>query len=380
MRLHATPASLDRPAPEPGVGADADFRPRTADGARARPATTGDPRPLPLAGVRVIEFGMAAVVPEVCGVLSELGAEVIKIESSVHPDVLRQTGFGHLNQGFAFNAECRGRKSVALDLTTEEGRALTLELCAGADVVAENQRGGVMERLGLGYDDVRALNPRVVYASSQGYGRGGPFGEMPAYGPLNNGFAGLHLLWNHPDAPYPCATGLNHPDHIVGKLLALAVIAALDHRDRTGEGQHLDMAQTEGAAFLLGDVYLDDGLGTPRLPIGNAHPHMAPHGVYPAAPNAVDDERGGDRWVAISVRDDAAWERFVRRRSVGTTPASSPPTPTPPTASPTATSSTRGWRSGPAHARARLRPSCCRRRASRPCPSWDRSTSAPTRT
>jgi crotonobetainyl-CoA:carnitine CoA-transferase CaiB-like acyl-CoA transferase len=177
--------------------------------------------------------------------------------------------------------------------------------------VAENQRGGALERRGLGYDAVRALNPRVVYASSQGYGRSGPFGEMPAYGPLNNGFAGLHLLWNHPDAPYPCATGLNHPDHVVGKLLALAVIAALDHRDRTGEGQHLDMAQTEGAAYLLGDVYLDDALGVPRPPLGNTHPHMAPHGVYPAAANGPDDERGGDRWVAISVGDDAAWARFA---------------------------------------------------------------------
>jgi crotonobetainyl-CoA:carnitine CoA-transferase CaiB-like acyl-CoA transferase len=134
---------------------------------------------------------------------------------------------------------------------------------------------------------------------------------MPAYGPLNNGFAGLHLLWNHPDAPYPCATGLNHPDHIVGKLMALAVIAALDHRDRTDEGQHLDMAQTEGAAFLLGDVYLDDALGAHRKPLGNTHPHVAPHGVYRAAANWPDDERGGDRWVAISVTDDAAWERFA---------------------------------------------------------------------
>jgi crotonobetainyl-CoA:carnitine CoA-transferase CaiB-like acyl-CoA transferase len=134
---------------------------------------------------------------------------------------------------------------------------------------------------------------------------------MPAYGPLNNGFAGLHLLWNHPDAPYPCATGLNHPDHIVGKLLAVAVIAALDHRDRTGEGQHLDMAQTEAAAFLLGDVYLDDALGVPRPPLGNRHPNMAPHGVYPAAANGPDDERGGDRWVAISVTDDDAWARFA---------------------------------------------------------------------
>ena len=102
-----------------------------------------------------------------------------------------------------------------------------LALCATADVVAENQRGGALDARGLGYDAIRARNPRVIYVSSQGYGRGGPFGEMPAYGPLNSGFSGVHLLWNHPDAPYPCGTSMNHPDHIAGRLLAVGVLAAL---------------------------------------------------------------------------------------------------------------------------------------------------------
>jgi crotonobetainyl-CoA:carnitine CoA-transferase CaiB-like acyl-CoA transferase len=190
-----------------------------------RPAGSpiGKDRELLLDGIRVIEFGVAAVVPEMCGVLSELGADVVKIESLAHPDVLR-LGSGNpelINRSHAFNSECRGRRSVALDLTTERGRELALALCATADVVAENHRGGALEARGLGYDVIRARNPRVVYVSSQGYGRGGPYGEMPAYGPLNSGFSGVHLLWNHPDAPYPCGTSLNHPDHIAGKLLAV---------------------------------------------------------------------------------------------------------------------------------------------------------------
>jgi len=118
----------------------------------------------------------------------------------------------------------------------------------------------VLDGLGLGYDDVRAVNPTVLYVSSQGYGRGGPYGEMPAFGPLNAGFAGLHHLWSDPDAPYPCGTSLNHPDHIAGKVLAVAVLAAWDHRRRTGEGQYIDMAQTEAAAYLIGEVYLDAAL------------------------------------------------------------------------------------------------------------------------
>ncbi len=255
--------------------------------------------------MRVVEFGVAAVVPEMCGVLSELGADVIKIESTANLDVLRM-GSGKIeliDKNFTFNDECRGRRSVALDLNTERGRELALALCASADVVAENQRGGALDRRGLGYEAVSALNPRVVYASSQGYGRGGPFGEMPAYGPLNSGFSGVHLLWNHPDAPYPCGTSMNHPDHIAGRLLAVGVLAALAERETSGDGRHLELAQTEAAAYLIGEVYLEAArAGVDPSPRGNSHPHAAPHGVYPSA--------GDDQWVAIAVMDDDGWDAF----------------------------------------------------------------------
>lgn len=272
-----------------------------------RPAGSpvGGDKQLLLDGIRVVEFGVAAVVPELCGVLSELGADVIKIESIAHPDVLR-LGSGNLeliNKSVTFNAECRGRRSVALDLTTERGRELAAELCATADVVAENQRGGALDARGLGYEAIRARNPRVIYVSSQGYGRGGPLGEMPAYGPLNSGFSGVHLLWNHPDAPYPCGTSLNHPDHIAGRLLAVAVLAALREREASGEGQWLQLAQTESAAYLVGELYLEAARsGRDPLPIGNTHPAAAPHGVYPSA--------GDDQWIAIAVMDDDAWQRL----------------------------------------------------------------------
>jgi benzylsuccinate CoA-transferase BbsF subunit len=265
-------------------------------------ATLGGGRDLLLDGVRVVEFGVAAVVPEMCAVLSELGADVIKIESRANLDVLRM-GSGRIelmDKNFTFNDECRGRRSVALDLTTERGRELALALCASADVVAENQRGGALDRRGLGYDAVRAENPRVVYVSSQGYGRGGPLGEMPAYGPLNSGFSGVHMLWNHPDAPYPCGTSMNHPDHIAGRLLAVGVLAALAEREASGQGQHIELAQTEASAYLIGEKYLQaarDGVDPP--PLGNAHPHASPHGVYPSA--------GDDQWVAVAVMDDDAW-------------------------------------------------------------------------
>lgn len=299
LRMSVSSLPPRRPAPEGDGDPPPQWPPRPSPAHDDGTATGGG---LLLDGVRVVELGMAAVAPEAAGVLSELGADVIKIESEAHHDVLRQTGRGRINCAFAYNAENRGRRSVTLDLTTPEGRALALRLCAAADVVLENQRGGVLDRLGLGYEAVKAQNPSVIYASSQGYGRGGPLDEMPAYGPLNLGFAGLHLLWNHPDAPYPCGTSLNHPDHLVSKILALGVLAALARRGSTGEGEHVEMAQTEAVAYLHGEVYLQAAMGVEPAPDGNRNDAQVPHGVYPCA--------GDDEWVAIAVAGDDAWERL----------------------------------------------------------------------
>ena len=253
-----------------------------------------------LEGLRVIEFGIAAVVPELCWMLSELGADIIKIESRKKPDVLRAAGLDDLDRSFCFNMECRGRRGIALDLTTADGRRLAKELCATADVVAENNRGGVMARLGLDYPDIAAVNPNVVYVASQGYGRGGPMGEMKAFGPLNSSFAGVHMLWSHPDGPYPCGTSLNHPDHIASKMLTVGVLCALDHRYQTGEGSFVEMAQTEAAAYLLGELYLEAiETGVNPTNLANRDPHMAPQGVYPGSED--------DSWVAITVQSDDAW-------------------------------------------------------------------------
>jgi benzylsuccinate CoA-transferase BbsF subunit len=260
------------------------------------------PLAAPLAGVRVVHLGVGAVVPELCGLLGELGAEVIKIESRANLDFLRRVTFerDQPNRSWAFNAECRGQKSVCLDLRTARGRELALRLCATADVVAENNRGGVVADWRLDYEDVRRVRPDVVYASSQAYGRGGPLGRASGFGPLNCAFAGLSLLWNHPDAPAPTGSSLNHPDHVAGKLAAVAVLAALEHRRRTGEGQFVDMAQTEAAAYLAGELYLEGATtGHAARAAGNAVAYACPHGVYPCA--------GEDRWVAIAVAGDGAW-------------------------------------------------------------------------
>ena len=272
----------------------------TAETRASRASGTRNHDGLLLDGLRVIEFGIAAVVPELCWMLSELGADIIKIESRKKPDVLRAAGLADLDRSFCFNMECRGRRGIALDLTTADGRRLAKELCATADVVAENNRGGVMARLGLDYPDIAAVNPSVVYVASQGYGRGGPMGEMKAFGPLNSSFAGVHMLWSHPDGPYPCGTSLNHPDHIASKMLTVGVLCALDHRYQTGEGSFVEMAQTEAAAYLLGELYLEAiETGVNPTNLANRDLHMAPQGVYPGSED--------DSWVAITVQSDDAW-------------------------------------------------------------------------
>ena len=296
-----TPVAISRPAPGPGEDDRRGFP------ARAAEPPAGSAAGPPLAGMRVINLGVGAVVPEVCWLLGELGAEVVKIESRANVDFLRRVTIepDTPNRAWTFNDENRGQESVCLDLATVRGRELALRLCAAADVVAENNRGGVVGCWGLDYEDVRRLRPDVVYLCSQGYGRGGPLGEVPAFGPLNSAFAGANWLWNHPDAPYPAGSSLNHPDHIASKLAVVAVLAALEHRRRTGEGQRIEMAQTEAAAFLLGEFYLAGPCeaGAPR-PQGNAVDWAVPHGVYPSA--------GDDRWVAIAAVGDAAWEALVR--------------------------------------------------------------------
>ncbi len=297
----ATPVAIRRGAPAAGEATGEAFAARDPT-----PFAAGAARPA-LAGLRVVDLGVGVAVPEAGWLLAELGAEVIKIESCANLDFLRRVTVepGQCNRSMQFNDASRGHLGVALDLGTAAGRELALSLCAAADVVIENNRGGVARRWGLDYPDVRARRPEVIYYASQAFGRGGPLGEASAYGPLNSAFAGLTWLWNHADAPYPGGSSLNHPDHLAAKLAVVTILAALEHRRRTGEGQLIEVSQAEAAAYFVGEVYLEEvWTGRPAAQRGNAVDWACPHGVYPAA--------GDDRWIAIAVAHDDAWSRCAR--------------------------------------------------------------------
>ncbi|MBX3026142.1 CoA transferase [bacterium] len=299
FRFSRTP--LDPPRPPQALAEAPAWTPAAPAAGTAAPAT-----PL-LAGVRVVVFGYAVVAPEAGTLLAELGADVIRVESRAGLDLLRQITVepDTPNRAFTFNDASRGQRSACFDLRQPRGRELALRLCASADVVLENYRGGALRHHGITYEAVAARRPDVIWLSSQGYGATGPLADAPAFGPLNAAYCGVHWLWNHPDSPYPAGTALNHPDHIASRLAAVAVLAALEHHRRSGEGQHIDMAQTEAAVFLLGEQYLRTACtGTPPRQVGNAADDAVPHGVYPAA--------GDDQWIAIAVAGDAAWQRLTR--------------------------------------------------------------------
>jgi crotonobetainyl-CoA:carnitine CoA-transferase CaiB-like acyl-CoA transferase len=297
FRLSATPAAVARPAPPPDAKGE-------GFPSRAGESPSGGDGPV-LAGVRVVDLGVGVAGPEIGCLLAELGAEVVKIESRANLDFLRRVTVESdaPNRSWTFNDATRGQRSVCLDLRTAPGRAIALDLCARADVVIENNRGGVAARWGLDYPAVHARRPDVVYYQSQAFGTGAPLGETSAFGPLNSAFSGVTWLWNHPDAPYPGGCALNHPDHTAAKLATGVILAALEHRRRTGEGQWIEMSQAESAAYLMGDVYLQSAdPATPLAPTGNASPYAAPHGVYPCD--------GTERWIAIAVVDDIDWAHF----------------------------------------------------------------------
>ena len=273
---------------------------------RVVPAAPVEPTRRPLAGLRVISFGVGAVVPEAGSLLAQLGAEVIKIESRNGLDFFRQLGgdfSGDVNNTPTFNQVNLGVMSCTIDAGSEDGRAVLRALVARSDIVMENMRGPVMRKFGMDYESVRAIKPDIIYMSSQGLGAG-PYETFVTYGPNLQSFAGMTSIWAHPDDPYPVGSVLSYPDDMAGKQGLIGIFAALLRRDATGAGAHLDSAQFEVCLWSIADKFLQAQLlpGTIEA-LGNRSLDHAPQGCYPCA--------GDDQWCALSVEDDAAWARVV---------------------------------------------------------------------
>jgi len=286
-----------------------------------------------LDGVRILDFtrlGFGAQATLICGCL---GAEVVRVESTTRPDPIRVMppyvpepgeqgeGFGAAtlaNAASAVNANrggifykynTGGKRSITVDARHPKGLALLKDLVAVSDVVTESFAAGTLERWGLGYEAMRAVREDVVYVSMCGFGHSGPDAAHVTMGPTAQALTGLTFLVGLPDRP-PAGWSFSYLDHVGGYLGAVAILAGLHHRRRTGEGQHIDVSQLEPATALSGALLLDAALNgrparRPGFPTGNRrqHPPSAPGGAYRAS--------GDDRWVAISCRTEAQWQALV---------------------------------------------------------------------
>jgi benzylsuccinate CoA-transferase BbsF subunit len=258
----------------------------------------------PLRGIRVVDMTWAWAGPHGTQLLALLGAEVIKVESHARLDHSRvRSLMGGATQGGPdssplFNDLNLNKLSLTLDLRSEEARALLRRLVAVSDVLVQNMRPGVLDRLGLSYEELSQIQPDLILLSSSAVGSTGPERSYAGYAPTFSSLAGIADLTGYPDQPPTPLSG--SVDLRVGTAGALAVIAALYRRRRTGEGQHIDLSSTEVMSSMMGEAFLEHSMNG-RVPgrRGNRHDVMAPHDCYPCA--------GENRWVSIAVGSDEEW-------------------------------------------------------------------------
>lgn len=256
----------------------------------------------PLDGIRVVDLSRVLAGPYCTMLLADMGAEVIKVEEPGRGDDTRAWPPFQGDQATYFLSVNRGKKSVTLNLKAPEGRAILKGLIERADVLLENFRPGAIERLGFGYDTVRAWNPRLVYCSLSGFGASGPEAGRPGYDLIVQGESGVMDLTGFPDGP-PLKVGIAIADLASGAMAAHGIVLALYARERTGAGQKVEVAMLDVMAGLLafqGQLYLSIGQNPTRR--GNQHPSIVPYEVFRAA----------DAYLTVGVANNALWERFCQ--------------------------------------------------------------------
>lgn len=256
----------------------------------------------PLQGVRVIELTKVWAGPYTGKLLAFLGAEVIRVESEGSLDVARTYGVTDINNAPGFQAVNPQKLSVQIDMKTKQGIDLLLDLIGKSDILIENLRPGAVKRLGLDYQNVKAIKPDIIYTSMGMYGSDGPLAYQTGYAPCFAALGGLSSLVGYEGEP-PAGMNVRYADSTFGAAAAYATAVALLHRRRTGIGQFIDVSAVESMTSMLGDAVMDFALnGVIREGDGNRHAEMAPHGVYPCA----DGE-----WISIAVSSDIAWQSLA---------------------------------------------------------------------
>ena len=264
----------------------------------------------PLAGLRVLDLSRILAGPTATQLLSDLGAEVIKVERPGSGDDTRGWGPPFLQdaegrdtaESAYYLCANRGKKSLALDIATAEGQDIARRLAARSDILIENFKVGALARYGLDYASLRGENPRLIYCSITGFGQTGPLAHRAGYDFLIQGMGGIMSLTGSPDGP-PMKVGVGIADVMCGMYAVAAILAAVHARHDSGEGQHIDLGLLDTQmAWLInqGAAYLTDGRVPPRR--GNEHPAIVPYGTFP----------GADDHFIIAVGNDAQFARFCR--------------------------------------------------------------------
>jgi len=256
-----------------------------------------------LSGVRVVELSHIMAGP-VCGLLlGDLGADVIKVERLPNGDGTR--GFvppDVKGESAAFMMLNRGKRGVAVDLRSEEGRSVVRRLVKDADVIIENFRAGTMEKMGLGYDDLSAINEKLVYCQITGFGSTGPMSNRGGFDLIAQGYSGLMSVTGEGPGRAPVKVGAPVTDITAGILAALGVVSALFERERTGKGQHVDTSLFEAGitqTFWQSAIALASGVSPG--PMGSAHPLAAPYQTFPTT----------DGWINVGASNEATWTRLT---------------------------------------------------------------------
>jgi crotonobetainyl-CoA:carnitine CoA-transferase CaiB-like acyl-CoA transferase len=259
----------------------------------------------PLDDLRVIDLSTFISGPFASAQLAEFGAEVIKVELPGVGDPLRR--FGTLlesGDSLPWLSECRNKKSITLDLRKPDGAQLLRDLAARADILIENFQPGTMERWGIGWETLHALNPRLIMVRISGYGQTGPYRDRPGFGRIGNAFGGLSFLAGYPDRPPVTPGSATIPDYLSGAYGAMGVLLALQARHRTGRGQMIDVGLYEPIFRILDELapaYQKKGYVRQRMGPGTVN--VVPHSHYPT---------GDGRWIAIACTSDKIFERLAQ--------------------------------------------------------------------
>jgi crotonobetainyl-CoA:carnitine CoA-transferase CaiB-like acyl-CoA transferase len=301
-RFSSQPIRLRAPAPALDVHVAPPAR------TRARSSERVESGGLPLDGVNVLDFSWVMAGPWSTRLLADYGATVVKIESRTKLDLVRILGpfYGDkmsAESSASFASINAGKLSFEVDPNTAEGKATILALVDWADVVVESFSPKAMKKWGLDYEVLAARKPGLVMLSTCLFGQTGPYAQMAGYGTMGAALGGLVLPTGIPDRP-PCGPFGPYTDYVAPRFSVVAVLAALHHRDRTGEGQYIDQSQAESATHFLARALADARSGAPAPDrLANSDPDFFPHDVYRCA--------GDDQWVAIVVRDERDWQALA---------------------------------------------------------------------